>query len=408
MKKTLLLAATGPGIKGVGGVLIGDALSISGVDRVSLAALLPRAMAADLQPERLHRHEVFTPPDEHLAPGSASPGGVIAAWHRRRRIHDPAVRRIAAGVLGMIRQEQPQQVWAVLNSVSVIDVLYHLLPDLDCDLLPQVWDDPEHLGRQRHQDRFARARISRRFLSILSRATRTAVIGEAMAAAYQELAPGRYVVVRHGVVSSPPPPRPDPSSPSEFRIGLSGSMYSPASWRALQQALDLLDWRIDGRQVVLVVAGGRIEFNSRASSADCRFLGWRPPEETLRLMTGCDVLYLPQAFESSHEPLTRLSFPTKLSSYAATGRPVLIHTPTYGSLVRFCARHRAGLVCHSLKPEDIACHLKQLENPDIRREQAESISALVREILNREQFAQGVREFLGADMPPISNGPVQP
>ncbi len=394
MKKTLLLAASGPGILGVGGVLIRDTLQTDGLEQVSLAALLPLSGAGTLQRDLLSNVRVFEPPDEFYPDQSASAKGLAGNWLRRCRSYDPAIRRIAKDILAMIRQEQPGQLWIILNSMAVIDVLYLMLPELSIDLLPQVWDDPEHLCRQRRMDRFARARMTGRFRSILSRATRTAVICEAMASHYQNLMPGRYVVVRHGMSSFSSVPRHDASSSTEFRIGLSGSMYSPASWRALQRALDALQWKIDGRQVVLVVTGGKIEFTSQ-STAECRFLGWRTPEESLRLMTECDGLYLPQAFEGAQRALTSLSFPTKLSAYAASGRPVFIHTPQHGSLVRFCHDHKAGWLCHSLEPGEIARELKRLEDPTFRKTQAESICRLGREVLSREKFERGIREFLG-------------
>lgn len=394
MNKILLLCSSGPGLNGVGGVLIGDALQTPGVGGVSLAALVSLETGRQLDASHVDTLHVFPPPEEFCpaVPGRLRPP--VQKLISRRLTYDRAIKTLAAQVGDFIRAEKPDRIWAILNSTAVIDVLHVLRYDLDMDLLPQVWDDPEHLCRQRRLDRLTTQRTIRRFHDILRRAKRTAVICEEMAKAYHAIVPGRYVVIRHGISTNPPAPKSDPSSPTEFRIGLSGSMYSPSSWKAFQQALDRLGWKIDDRQVVLIVVGGKIDFLSR-STAECRFFGWRPPEEALRLMTGCDLLYLPQAFEGAQEPLTRLSFPTKLSTYAATGRPVFIHTPAYGSLVRFCESRQTGLLCNSLQPDEIAKQLEKFENPAFRKQQAESISELVRNDLNQAQFAKGVSEFLG-------------
>lgn len=396
MNKTLLLASSGPGLSGVGGVLIHDMLEAEGVAPVSLAAVVHPVHVEKVDRTRLSSSRFFTPPDEFCAP---SHGTIVTAAKKfldRRMTYDAAVRVLGEQVGEFVKSEAPEQIWAILNGTAVIDILHHLLPDIRCNLLPQIWDDPSHLAIRRNLDPLSRRRTAKRFQAILHRAKRTAVIGEEMAAAYNSVCKGEYVIVRHGSSNRPANCRTDVPCPGEFRIGLSGSMYCPSAWKSLQKSLDLLGWQIDGRQVVLEVVGGKIEFTSRAKAA-CRFWGWRPQEEAMRMMAECDLLYLPQAFENHEQLLTRLSFPTKLSTYAASGRPVFIHTPEYGSLTRFCRQHEMGVLCHSLEPALIAAALQQFENPQFRAEQAASTARIGASVLTKKNFDDGVRTFLGID-----------
>ncbi len=393
MARTALLAASAPGIPGVGGVLLDSMLRCPGVDRPHLGALLSETQAGKIRRESLATLEVFTPPDE-FAP--AFQGGAVATLQRiraRRKLYDPAISRLARELSQWLNRVAPQRLWAILNSMAVIDALAQTTLPPGCELLLQVWDDPRHLAQQRRLDRLARQRVLGRFTRLLRRASRTAVICEEMQSAYQALHPGRYPIIRLSSDATPPQALADPSSASEFRIGLSGSMYCPSAWKTLQQALDHLGWRLDQRQVVLVVAGGRIEFSSR-EAAECRFYGWRPPEEIQLLMRDCDLLYLPQAFESGERLLSQLSFPTKLSTYIATGRPLLIHTPAYGSLARFAAEHGLGYITHSLSPGELAEQLRQFEAPGFRLNRAEEACRIATSVLTEERYHQAIQEFL--------------
>lgn len=398
MKKTLLLSASGPGVKGVGGVLIRDMLRAVESERVTLAALLTPSAAGEIDPAPLGGFHSFEPPAEFNPNRPASVRATLGSLADRMLSYDARIRSLTDEVAAYMRNENPERLWVILNSTAVIDTTYTLLRRHNIELLVQVWDDPEHLCRQRNLDRVTRERTWRRFEAIVRRAGKTAVICEDMAEAYAPLCPGGCVVVRHGVDPETDKAHAGNDTNGEFKIGISGSMYSPASWKTLQQALDRLDWQIDGRQVVLVVVGGKVEFTSRAR-AECRFLGWRPPEEAVGIMAGCDLLYLPQAFEGSSQRLTRLSFPTKMSAYAATGRPIFVHTPENSSLTRFCREHDVGILCNSLDNAVVAGLLRQLEDPKLRAAQAAATQRIASSVLTRDNFERAVRSFLGHEAP---------
>ncbi|MFM9912824.1 MAG: hypothetical protein ACKVN9_04755, partial [Methylophilaceae bacterium] len=52
------------------------------------------------------------------------------------------------------------------------------------------------------------------------------------------------------------------------------------------------------------------------------------------------------------------SFPSKLVTYFAAGRPVFCHAPGYSSPARYIKKHEAGYICDGL---DASCVLKCLE-----------------------------------------------
>jgi glycosyltransferase involved in cell wall biosynthesis len=136
-------------------------------------------------------------------------------------------------------------------------------------------------------------------------------------------------------------------------------LYSSEEWNCLMQALEGIGWMIDGRHVE-VRALGRIFGINAHGERNIRFYGWRSQQETIEILSGCDVLYCPYWFSPKFEEESRLSFPSKLTSYLASGRPVLFHGPTYASPSRFLQEQQAALQCNSLNKKAIIESLQKL------------------------------------------------
>ena len=399
MKKTLLITSSAPGLSGVGGVLIRDMLAVEGLDKVSLAAIISPSQATQADLSRIEEFQALEPQFEWFPEPRKNLLGSLSRLQHRVFRYDKHLKMLVRDAKAFIARQDPEQIWVILNSTTAIDLAYSLLPDLKCDLLVQVWDDPYHLCQQRLIDRVTRGRTMSRFQTLLRRAKRVGVICEEALSHYGNLSTVPMTIVRHGLEGTLKTPRWDFETTNEFRIGFSGSLYAFNAWKTLERGLDQLNWESNGRKIALVVAGGHIEFTSR-SRADARFVGWRPQRELHELLCSCDALYLPQSFSSADRALTQLSFPTKLSSYVATGRPVIAHGPVYGSINRFCREHQFGAVCDSLDPKAMLTLLQQLaSDEDFRKQQAVASTRVAQEQLTYSQFANGVRELLGIQKP---------
>ena len=395
MKKTLIVTGSAPGLRGVGGVLIGDMLAVSDVEKVSLIGIVAQSQCKSVDLARLNEFHSLEPRFEWFPAPSTALARSLSRLRHRVFQYDRHLKGLVRDSRGFLKAQSPEQVWVILNSTTAIDLCFELLPEINTDLIVQVWDDPHHLCQQRLVDRFTRKRTMARFEALLRRAKRVGVICEEAASHYRKLSAAPMIIVRHGLADVQASPRYEFETTNEFRIGFSGSLYAFEAWRTLEKALDQLNWEVNGRKVVLVVAGGRIEFTSRCR-ADARFVGWRSQSELHELLCGCDVLYLPQSFSSNDRALTQLSFPTKLSSYVATGRPIIAHGPTYGSVNRFCKDHQFGVVCESLEPASMCELLQRLaSDDDFRMKQALGSVRIAREQLTYTNFANGVRELLG-------------
>ncbi|MDM4018457.1 hypothetical protein [Roseiconus lacunae] len=397
MKQTLLVAASAPGLQGVGGFLIDQMLNVDGVQPVSFAGIINEKAAAESKRDRLQSFEIFPPYNEWYTDQINSVAGAIKRYLVHRTHYDQHVRNQADLIEHYMLSQQPEQLWLILNSLAAIDVAYRITNAFRGDIITQIWDDPTHLCRQRNVDRYSRSRTHKRFRQLLDRSTRIGVIGEDAQKAYRPFSNAPAVIVRYGSGEQTPDVSNQGNDPAEFRIGLAGSMYATDAWEALQRSLDQVEWTIDGRRIVLVVAGNKITFSANSNAA-ATFRGWCNQTELRSLLAECDCLYLPQSFSSRSRELTELSFPTKLSDYVATGRPVFVHAPAYGSVARFCRRNQFGTVCQSLTPDDILETLRPLvQDPQKVEHQSQASVRVATEVLTYEAFASGTRQLLGIE-----------
>ena len=87
-------------------------------------------------------------------------------------------------------------------------------------------------------------------------------------------------------------------------------------------------------------------------------ISWQSQEETIRLLSESDLLYMPYWFSEEFREESSSSFPSKLVTYFAAGRPVFCHAPAYASPAKYIKQHDAGYLCESLDPTDVLKHLE--------------------------------------------------
>lgn len=87
-----------------------------------------------------------------------------------------------------------------------------------------------------------------------------------------------------------------------------------------------------------------------------------------RIRQEADFLFVPMDFASDNQQNMRLSFPSKLTDYTATGLPLLIWGPEYSSAVAWAQRHAPlAEIVISQSPQDIDAALDRLQCPEHRR-----------------------------------------
>jgi len=394
--RTLLLAGTPPNPDGVGGIILADLCEFLPPDSVRVACIVegqPRPDPVVAQGLRLRSFPV----DFQRRPTSrfGLPGRAVNALAQTRR-NRVAISRAVDDCVRWAREEGVGQVWAVLDSPLVTEIAAPVAERLGVPLRTTVWDDVHHNNRYYGLDRFTARRSLDGFAKALRKSSAIAAIGESMREEYRRVYGVESVVVRHGVA----PDRDELARPREddglVRIGFAGSISASSAFELLLKALDGLGWRLGGREVCLRLLGHRFDLRSPVPRhVEC--FGWRSVDDTIRLLGGCDFNYLPQPFEADWAPFTRLSFPSKLTTYLATGRPMLLHAPPTGSLVPFNERYGFARACTSLDREALVQALQDMLDPAIAAASVAGGRKALAEEFTREHFRESFARFLGVD-----------
>ncbi len=385
--RVLLLTGTAPGEPGVGGVILKDLIRQTGVDRWHCCWLASKYGAQQPYwselPTTVQRRQYETA----YRPIRGLLGEMVSAL-AMRVCRAPMIEAARKTMLGLIRDTQPDFILAVLDSAAVIETVRQLQQTSPVPVRCLVWDDVDVFCRQRNLDRWTQSRIAQAFGRVLQASERTAVICENMQAEYRRRYGIDSFVLRHGISAVQMGPNaPSEGARNEYRIGFAGSITAPDCLRMLIDGLDSIAWQINGRDVVLRLLGARYLLDSRKPQR-IEYYGWRSVEETCARLSECDLLYLPQSFTEENRMLSELSFPTKLSTYLAVQRPILLHAPEYASLTGFWQQYPVGPASHARNAGTLLPHvIDGLQANHVRT------AAWVEEVIRASEHALGPKQF---------------
>jgi hypothetical protein len=290
---------------------------------------------------------------------SAGRRGRLATHVCFRRARHFGQRRLVRQVVEFGRRQRVELLWAVLNRPPIYHIAAEVADRIGVPLVCTVWDPPESVCQAHRLDRLSRDIAQRDFDRALGAAQRCAVMSEAMRDEYSARYGVEALITRQGI--KPEDRRPVALRPNDGRlvIGFSGTMYAVREWQSLLSTLGQVDWRISGREVVVRALTPKLE-GTADGRVNVEWLGWRPMSETIALLSESDVNYLPYWFGAAHRTSVRLCFPSKLSPYLASGRPVFFHGPADSSPPRFFERYPVAVCAHSSESSDILAALERI------------------------------------------------
>lgn len=254
-----------------------------------------------------------------------------------------SVKKIAQDVVSFARKTGAEKIWCVLEGQTLIRLAKHLQDELTLPMVTQIWDPPTWWMRDCNVDDWSQRKILGTFAEVLSKSEAVATASFAMAEQYRQIYNCNAMPMMPGISEDwLVKPAPQPNKGNKLVLGFAGQLYADDEWTKLLSVLDENNWEIAGRQVVIHVLGRRLQLHRRAS-ANIRFFGWRSQIDSIQILSQCDVLFCPYWFSPVYETEAKLSFPSKLSTYFAAGRPVLFFGPDYAAPGRFIREHRAGV-----------------------------------------------------------------
>jgi glycosyltransferase involved in cell wall biosynthesis len=259
-----------------------------------------------------------------------------------------------------------------------------------------VWDDPEGWLADGGYDRFSRQFLQNRFREALARAQCLSTAGEAMQQVYLKEYGVKSVILRHGF-ETPVLAAPKSAANQEIVIGFVGNAYGPETWTAFLKAVARLNALETLPPISIRVFGGAgFPYRQPGVTVDDR--GWQPAETMLRQIAATDFCYLQYWFNPAKRRHTELSFPNKLETYLAAGRPVLFHGPDYAGVAATIREYGVGLCIHSLDEEQICTALSRfiLDQP-LRESCGQAALAAFHAEFNAAKMMMNFAELIGVD-----------
>jgi glycosyltransferase involved in cell wall biosynthesis len=277
----------------------------------------------------------------------------------------------------------------------------HVADGLGAPLRVQVWD-PLIWWLQAHGvDRFNRKWDIAAFDKTMRSATSCATASWPMASQYERL----YSVPSKAIIASldrslARRPEPRLRKPDELAIGMAGQLYARDEWLHLARTLEKARWQVAGRRVIVRALGHLPPPDVPEANLD--FLGWQPQEKAVeQLSESCDILYCPYPYAASMADVAKLSFPSKVPTYLAAGRPILFHGPDYASPAQYLEKTGAGFICRTVEPAGVYDDLVQLvEDPLLYARLAQAAQTAFLADFTLDRMRGDVRRFLGyPDLP---------
>ena len=357
--KVLLLTDIPPCRNFTAGLVLDRLVSFLPADKIALCAVVNPSLNPEI-PAELESLPMLILKKPREASVRIFPGrlGDLSAFIYEL-IQSTRVRyKLLPQIVAFAKQQQVDAVWVVLQGQTMVRLARQLSLKLDLPLITQVWDPFSWWLRASRIDGFTQRRLLAEFDDVIRYSASCATASWAMSETYSN----QYGVPNKPVIAGLPrelarKPAKLPHAGDEFIIAMAGQFYAQTEWNSLIQALNQVKWKIAGRRIRIRVMGGGFQSFTQYP-ANFEYLGWQSQADTIRLLSEADLLYIPYWFSEEFREESSSSFPSKLVTYFAAGRPVFCQAPAYSSPAKYIKQHEAGFLCESLDSLVIIKHLE--------------------------------------------------
>lgn len=151
-----------------------------------------------------------------------------------------------------------------------------------------------------------------------------------------------------------------------FTIRYLGSILPSHQFNAIEDiAAAVKQLNTAGMPIVFEMCGGEWTKEHALPLTDGQSVLYRGAvdrEQGFALLKGADLLIIPVSFSPEEFSFVRLSYPTKLPEYLASGTPTLVYGPRGTAPVEFCLRHQVGHTITQRSVSEVSAWLKQAMN----------------------------------------------
>jgi hypothetical protein len=331
-----------------------------------------------------------------LLPGKL---GILSSFTSEMYTQYVTIPKLVDDVVAFAKEFGADRIWCTLEGQTMFRLAVGVAKRLNLPLHTQVWDPPGWWLRANSVDFLSTKFIMHTFDKAMRLSSSCAAASWAMAANYNE----RYACNAMPVIPSLDeslclPPAQKHHGRDTITIGVAGQLYSQAEWLHLLLMLEHVKWQVAGKKIVIRLLGRSI-YAPANCGVNIEFLGWHAQPETIRLLSEADILYCPYWFDAAFEQEARYSFPSKLTTYLAAGRPILFHGPAYASPSLFLEANDAGVLCHDLSKTTIYSSIEKLIiDENLYARVTNNATQAFKKFLTTDVMRRQFSKFIGLDL----------
>lgn len=401
--KTLLFTPTPPGERTVGEIYLREIVRALPKEAVCCFAAWPANYG-----NWLPSSDIGTVPIEfaQLEPEPARAhglGALVGNMHScfSRRAYWRTLKPIVEEVVEFSAAQGVEQIYSYIGTPSSVRMTRKIARKLGVPVILHVAEIPGIMMRKQGYDPISTISISKYFDELVRNAQHCVVSSEPL----RDYLMGKYGVYSSVLAHPVQRPTANPSrrtarGTTRFVIGYVESSGVSEELIVLLSALKALSWESAGKEIVLRVVGNVMNFPLYAAGINARleFIGAQSFDEDIRLLSECDLAYMPSTFNRHVPATTRTAMPENLISYLSAGLPVLFHGPKSSFGPRFIERYPIGAFCDLLDPYAVAIVVKSLiANDDLRNQAHQAIELAWRQELNTNVFRSNLSEAVGIE-----------
>ncbi len=261
------------------------------------------------------------------------------------------VGRLVKRIIAKVKEDNIDRIWIILQGQTTIRIAARLEKLRVSPMMVQVWDHVDWWLGNNQVDALTAKRVRKQYDYVIAHCD--AFGGASFEMAEQARKSGVFSVplVSSLGVEGRSRSLDAMGSDDPFIIGFSGQLYSEAAFDRLIDALIEREWKMSGRKVVLRILGYNLSLRIH-NPCNIEYLGYRTQEDVVRILGESHLLYCPYITDERYREVAKTSFPAKLTTYLATGVPVLFYGPSYSSPYKFLERNRAAFLSASDEDAD--------------------------------------------------------
>lgn len=269
-------------------------------------------------------------------------------------------KKILKQIYKFAKENEIDRLWVILQGQTMIQIARPTARKLKVPLLIQIWDHPIWWLKENKVNKISSYFILKEFENVIKESSFCATASFAMSENFTKEYQNIKTIPLIASLSSQLIKKSLKffNDKKEITIGMAGQLYSKQEWESLLSALDSIEWKFNEKEIKIIYLGYHLSIGGH-KKAHVEYLGYRSQEETISILSNTDILYCPYFFDPYYEVIAKTSFPSKLTTYLAAGKPVFFHGPDYASPAIFLKKENAGIICSSLQTEEI---LKKIEN----------------------------------------------